>query len=103
MKKKSHGGSTNVVNLFQLIDCHVTCFLRVCVYVSHSVLAFLLHDVLGVLQHLLLPQVKEVGGISVKLQGLLPIIPADIHLQTLELHLGVSYTSCYLVPTDIII
>lgn len=30
-------------------------------------LAFLLHDVLGVLQHLLLPQVKEVGGIGVKL------------------------------------
>lgn len=30
-------------------------------------LAFLLHDVLGVLQHLLLPQVKEVGGVGVKL------------------------------------
>lgn len=38
-------------------------------------LALLLHDVLGVLQHLLLPQVKEVGGICVKLQGLFPIIP----------------------------
>lgn len=49
---------------------------------SHSVLAPLLHDVFGVLQHLLLPQVKEVGGIGVKLQGLLPIVPANKHLQT---------------------
>lgn len=44
---------------------------------SHSVFAFLLHDVLSVLQHLLLPQVKEVGGIRVELQGFPPIIPLD--------------------------
>lgn len=45
-------------------------------------LAFLLHDVLGVLQHLFLPQVKEVGGIRVELQGLFPIIPTgeNIHI-----------------------
>lgn len=42
---------------------------------SHSVFAFLLYDVLRVLQHFLLPQVKEVGGIGVKLQGFSPIIP----------------------------
>lgn len=46
-------------------------------HMSHSVLAFLLHDVLGVLQHLLLPQIKKVGGIRVKLQGFPAIIPAD--------------------------
>lgn len=45
--------------------------------VSHSVLALLLHDVLGVLQHLLLPQVKEVGRIRVKLQSLFTILPAN--------------------------
>ena len=64
-----------VVHLFELNDCHVC--------VSHSVLSFLLHDVLGVLQHLLLPQVKEVGGIGVKLQGLLPIVPIENNSQTL--------------------
>ena len=55
-------------------------------------LALLLHDVLGVLQHLLLPQVKEVGGISVKLQRLLPIIAAVNHLQPLEVTLHVIVT-----------
>lgn len=50
------------------------------VYGSHSVLAFLLHDVFGVLQHLLFPQVKEVGWIGVKLEGLLSIIPVDNNL-----------------------
>lgn len=44
---------------------------------SHSVLAFLLHDVLGVLQHLLLPQVKEVGGVGVELKCFLVIIPTQ--------------------------
>lgn len=57
---------------------------------THSMLAFLLHDVLGVLQHLLLPQVEEVGGISVKLQGLLPILPVDDHLKPLWLHFMLS-------------
>lgn len=62
------------------------------VYVTHSMLAFLLHDVLGVLQHLFLPQVKEVRGISVKLQGLLPIIPVENYkIYTPELYLSVSY------------
>lgn len=52
------------------------------VYGSHSVLASLLHDVPGVLQHLLFPEVKEVRWICVKLQGLLSIVPADNHLFT---------------------
>lgn len=43
--------------------------------VSHSVLALLFHDVLGILQHLLFPQVEEVGGIRIKLEGLLSIVP----------------------------
>lgn len=50
---------------------------------SHSMLAFLLHDVLSVLQHLFLPQVKEVRGIGVKLQGLFPVIPTEgeVHIE----------------------
>lgn len=52
-------------------------------------LAFLLHDVLGVLQHLFLPQVKEVGGIRVELQGLFPIIPTGENNIHIELHLRI--------------
>ncbi len=33
--------------------------------------------ILGVLQHLLLPQVEEVGGISVELKRFLVVIPTE--------------------------
>lgn len=42
---------------------------------ADPMLSLLLHDVLGVLQHLLFPEVKEVGGISVELEGLLAVVP----------------------------
>lgn len=55
-------------------------FFQVPVFVivqTYLLFPLLLPLVLCVLQHLLSPQVKEVGRIGVKLQTLLPIVPAD--------------------------
>lgn len=80
---RKEGEKNNKMNWIQMLFNLMLLVNLFHVFPSHSVFAPLLHDVLGVLQHLLLPQVKEVGGISVKLQGLLPVIPVDNHLQPL--------------------
>lgn len=67
-----------------LLGLYISCFSEDDVSVSYSVLAFLLHDVFGVLQHLLLPQVKEVGWIGVKLQSLFTVLPTKQYLLALR-------------------
>lgn len=41
----------------------------------HPMLSLLFHDILGVLQHLLLPKIKEVRRVCVEFECLFPIVP----------------------------
>lgn len=60
------------------VKCTVHCWHHVLVTVqTYLLFPPLLPLVLCVLQHLLSPQVKEVGWIGVELQTLLPIVPAE--------------------------
>lgn len=45
------------------------------IFLFFPVLSLLFHDILGVLQHLLLPKIKEVRRVCVEFECLFPIVP----------------------------
>lgn len=45
------------------------------IFLFFPMLSLLFHDILGVLQHLLLPKIKEVGRVGVEFECLFSIIP----------------------------
>lgn len=75
------------VDMSAFFDCHTS---SISLYL---LLPFFLPLVLSVLQHLLPPQVKEVGWVSVELQSLLPIIPTEsIYLKKESIKCNCKFT-----------
>lgn len=62
---------------------------------THLLFPSLLPLVLRVLQHLLPPQVEEVGWVGVELQALLPVIPAEGQKNHIQLMSWWVYTTFY--------